>query len=451
VSARNARGGEAAADVWVIGAGPAGLSAALWCAELGLRPRVVEAAAEPGGQLLRIPTAVTNLPGMPPQSGRSLLHTLLAQLAERDVDVCCDARWSLDSEPDVLAVRDSGGRVVPVPAVILATGVRRRRLGVPGETGPDGATLAGVHDNVGPDLARWRDQHVVIVGGGDDALEHVALLAPVARQVTLLHRSSTFRARPALLEPVLAVTRPAHANLTVRTGVRITELLGGSSLAAIRVDGETVRADALFRCIGPEPDTADHGVPRHPDGAIDVDVLQRSRRQGVFAVGDACSVESPTLSTAFGHGSTAAKALLAWRSGAPWRGVVLPTRAVAPTATPADRLRVENLELPARVGVYARERESAQPLRFTLEFAIDAARAARADALADTLDYASAAACVEEVLAAGHFNLVETIATRVADALLGRFAVTDVGVRVAKLGVPRPGAQAVVEVWRSRA
>jgi dihydroneopterin aldolase len=396
---------------------------------------------------------LTNVPGVTATTGSALRDTLMQQLFERGVPVACGARWTLaPAQGTALALTDPTGDRVLVPAVILATGVRRRRLGVPGET------LEGVRDNVGPDPARWRDRHVVIVGGGDDAFEHVALLAPVARSVTLVHRSLAFRARPALLAEVLRQGGPAdahtptpiHANVTLLTGARLDAILGETAVRGVRVDARALPADVVFRCIGPEPDTTDHGVPRRPDGAVDVDALQRSRRPGVFAVGDACSVESPTLPTAFGHGSTAAKALLAWRSGAPWRDVGTATRQGSPHDLASDRLRVEGLALPARVGVYAHEHQAPQTLRFTLEFAIDAARAARTDALADTLDYASAAACVEQVLDQGHIELVETVAERVADALLTRFAVPWVLVRVAKADVPRAGAQAIVEVQRRR-
>jgi thioredoxin reductase (NADPH) len=396
---------------------------------------------------------VTNLPGVTGTTGRALRDTLLAQLSERGVTVTCGERWTLAPEQGTaLSLVHEHGDRVHAPAVVLATGVRRRRLGVPGET------LEGVRDNVGPDPAHWRDRHVVIVGGGDDAFEHVALLAPVARSVTLVHRSDDFRARPSLLAEVLrhggmpdaGIPVPIHSNVTVVTEARLDAVLGETAVAGVRIGARTLPADVVFRCIGPEPDTTDHGVPRRPDGAVDVDALQRSRRPGVFAVGDACSVESPTLPTAFGHGSTAAKALLAWRTGAPWRDAVPRPQPAPPEDLPRDRLRVEGLALPARVGVYAHEHQAAQTLRFTLEFAIDAARAARTDALADTLDYASATSCVEQVLATGHIELVETVAERVADALLARFDVSAVLVRVAKGDVPRVGAQAIVEVRRTR-
>jgi dihydroneopterin aldolase len=318
-----------------------------------------------------------------------------------------------------------------VDAIVLATGVRRRRLGVPGE-----GALAGLHDNVGHDPARWRGARVVVIGGGDDAFEHAALLAPHAARVVLVHRSTRFTAREALRAPVLA--DPA---VELRTGRQVTAFHGAQSLEAVLLDdGTCLAADAVFCCIGPTPDSDGLGVARHPDGSVIVDRLQRTSRPGVFAAGDLCCSEAPTIPTALGHGSTAAKAIEAYLRGS--------ARAPAPATDAGDVLRVEDLVLPARIGAYDWETTRVQSLRFALSFPVDTARAAARDALEDTLDYAAAADVVRGVLAQGHVRLVETVAERVADALLARFPLPWVRVRVEKADVPGPGARAVVDIRR---
>jgi dihydroneopterin aldolase len=100
------------------------------------------------------------------------------------------------------------------------------------------------------------------------------------------------------------------------------------------------------------------------------------------------------------------------------------------------------------VGVYDWEHGRVQTLRFDLTLDVDAAAASRTDALADTLDYAAVADAIEAELARGHVRLVETVAERVAAMLLQRFALRGCSVRVTKPDVPRPGAQAIVEVRR---
>ena len=217
-------------------------------------------------------------------------------------------------------------------------------------------------------------------------------------------------------------------------------------------------------------DGIDLAVPRGPDGSVLVDRLQRTQVPGVLAVGDLCAGEAPTVPTAFGQGATAAKTLVAWREGRlAWEGPrgAGTRHGGAESATqsgealrrgtppqeqphPPDTLRIEGLRFPARIGAYAWEEACVQALVFDLAFEVDAARAAKDDALRDTLDYAEVAACIEGVLAAGHVRLVETVAERVAGAILERFPVTRVQVRVRKPDVPVAGAWAVVEVVRIR-
>ncbi len=456
-------------DVVVIGAGPAGLSAALWCAELGLHPLVLEASDAPGGQLLRIPGPVAALPGLPGIDGRTLLATLLGQLAEKGVPVETGARARVflgdDDDGDLTVV--ANGRVFLDVHVILATGVRRRRLEIAGDRAGE-APLVGVVDNVGPDPAAWAGRRVVIVGGGDDACEHALLLAPHAASVTVLHRGAGFSARQELRAPVLNDLR-----LDVRFTTRVTALLGAPALTGVRLeDGTEIPCDSLFRCIGPVPAGDDLAVPRAPDGSVLVDRLQRTALPGVFAVGDLCAGEAPTVPTAFGQGATAAKTLVAWREGRlDWEGPGVartPRGGMDPATVPGealrrgppppppqestrrpDTLRIEGLRFPARIGAYAWEEACVQALVFDLAFEIDAARAAKDDALRDTLDYAEVARCVEGILAAGHIRLVETVAERVARAILSGFPVTRVSVRVRKPDVPVAGASAVVEIVRT--
>jgi dihydroneopterin aldolase len=116
----------------------------------------------------------------------------------------------------------------------------------------------------------------------------------------------------------------------------------------------------------------------------------------------------------------------------------------------SDRLRLEGLTFPARIGVYPRERRRTQTLTFGIEFEVNAAAAAPADALGGTIDYAAVASTIENILAERHFNLIETVAETVAAALLERFPTQWVRVRVQKPGVPQAGSSASIEIERAR-
>src|SRR5918911_5333836 len=119
-------------DVIIIGAGPAGLSAALWCDELGLDTLVIEQAAEVGGQLLRVHNPVENYLGLRAANGRELRDLFAAQVEDKEFDLWTEAEVeSVDLKAKRVRLRS--GEELQSIALILATGVRRRKLGVPGE------------------------------------------------------------------------------------------------------------------------------------------------------------------------------------------------------------------------------------------------------------------------------------------------------------------------------
>lgn len=421
-------------DVVVLGAGPAGLSAALWCADLGLSCLVLERSAAPGGQLHAVPHPMHNVPGLPGVDARAFAQTLLAQVQAAGVTVRCGAHARLHPHEREVEV---DGRSLRPGAVVLATGVRRRQLHVPGE---DALLGTSVRFNAGEDLARYRGLRAVVVGGGDDALVHASQLAPFTRDVTVLHRREQLRAHVALTAQVRA-----DARITLVSGAVVTSFEGERSLRAVHAQtpagGRRFEADVAFVCAGPVPNGEGFGVARAPDGAILVDRLQRTSRAGVFAVGDVCCSEAPTVSTALGHGAVAAKTISAMRDGS--------LREDDP-AEDRDVLRVRGLRLPARVGAYAREVGVEQTLRFDLAFTIDARAAAQIDRVERTLDYAAAAEVIREVLSRRHHHLVETVAHGVATELLARFGVAEVTVEVTKTDVPQEGAEAAVIVRRAR-
>lgn len=423
-------------DVVVLGAGPAGLSTALWCASLGLSVTVIERAARAGGQLHQIAHALDNVPGLPLVEGVALADTLVAQVARAGVTVHFDPDATLDAMALRVLAPGLGGALAP-RAVVAATGVRRRALDVPGEAALRGR---GVAYNMGRDLARFEGKRVLVVGGGDDAFEHAQCLSEHAASVTLVHRSDRFTARPSLSQPVRGSGRVAVRPFTV-----VRSLAGDARLESAVLRGpdgdEIVRLDDVFVCIGPTPNSEGLGAATDRAGYLRVDRHFATTRPGLYAIGDVCCPEAPTVSTAFGHGAAVARVLCARLGG---------TTTPDPDEGPVDTLRVEGLSLPARIGVYPRERMRRQALGFSLAFEVSARTAARSDHLRDTVDYAAALDTITAVLARQHFQLIETVAECVAEALLARFACRAVTVRVHKPGVPQRGATASVEAHRRR-
>lgn len=427
---------DASPDVIVLGGGPAGLSTAMWCAALGLSTLLVEAERELGGQLRAVPYPLENVPGIAAVEGAALAEVLRAQALSHGVVLRAGARARLD--PSTLRVRlDGAPAVLARRAVVLATGVRRRRLGVPGE---DALLGRGVSFNIGRDPARLKGLRVVVVGGGDDAVEHAHLAAPHARSVVLLHRGERLTARASLRTAV-----EAHPNVTRRPLTRVEAIEGDGAVAGVRAHGphgaESLEADAVFVCVGPEPASDGFGVATDAKGYVRVDRAGRTSRAGVFAAGDVCSAEAPTVANATGMGSAVAKAIAAMGERATGAAAAAPGGAT-------DRVELRGITLPARIGAYPRERHRVQTLSFDLDFDVDASRAAPTDALRDTVDYASVAEAIAEVVGRQHYNLIETVADVVAATVLARFATRRVRVRVTKPGVPMRRAAATVEVER---
>lgn len=296
-------------DVVIVGAGPAGLSAALWAHELGLSCEILERSGEVGGQLLVTYNPINNYLGRDSADGREMRDAFLAQVTARGISVRCGAGIIAVGTSPITAMLDSG-ETIESRALVLATGVRRRRLQVPGES----EFLArGIIDSGKKNAKLVRDKNVVIVGGGDAALENALILGESAASVTLVHRRSGFSARPEFVASVAS-----HPTVRVLTGATVESVNGGSAVESVTVRTpdavETVPADAVLIRIGVEPNSdLFRGITGlNSAGYVTVDRNCRTDREGLYAVGDVANPVSPTISSAAGMGATAAKAISAW-------------------------------------------------------------------------------------------------------------------------------------------
>src|SRR6476646_6153778 len=178
-------------DVLIIGAGPAGLSAARWCDELGLDTLVLEQAEAIGGQLSSVHNRIENYLGVRVANGSELRDLFAEQTKDCDFDLWTNVEIdSVDLKAKRITLKS--GEELQSIAIILATGLRRRRLGIPGETEFQGR---GIIESGARDREQLAGQDVCVIGGGDAAAENALILAEVCPTVTLVNRGRKLRAR----------------------------------------------------------------------------------------------------------------------------------------------------------------------------------------------------------------------------------------------------------------
>jgi thioredoxin reductase (NADPH) len=296
-------------DVAIIGGGVAGISAALWCDDLGLSAVLLEEKSELGGQLLWVHNEIKNYLGREARNGRELRDAFVEQSAKRRFELLLSAPVAaVDLQKREILTAD--GARISARALVIATGVRRRRLQVAGETEFAGR---GIIESGKKDAARVAGKRVLIAGGGDAAFENALILAETSAQVTLVHRGKNFRAREEFTEK--AKNQPKIDILT-ETAV---EKIGGSderveSVGLINLaNGEkrSLAVDAVLIRIGVEPNTEllRGKLKLDRDGYIEVDRDGATTAPGVYAAGDVANPVAPTINSAAGTGATVVKAI----------------------------------------------------------------------------------------------------------------------------------------------
>jgi thioredoxin reductase (NADPH) len=295
-------------DVIIIGAGPGGLSAALWCDDLGLDALVLEREGEVGGQLLRVHNRVENYLGVEAADGRELRDLFAAQAEGRDFDLWTQAEIE---EVDLRAkrVRLRSGEELTCIALVLATGVRRRRLGVPGEQEFEGR---GVLSSGALERDSVAGEDVLVVGGGDAAAENALLLAETCATVTLVHRGAKLSARREFAERI----RGDH-RITVFTESTLERVLGSERVESVEIrragalKAMRVAVRGVLIRAGVEPNSELFRGQLHTDarGYVVTDGQHETSAEMVFAVGDISNPRAPTVSGAAGAGATAAKVI----------------------------------------------------------------------------------------------------------------------------------------------
>jgi thioredoxin reductase (NADPH) len=295
---------EESRQVVIVGSGPAGLTAAVYAARANLAPLVIEG-FEAGGQLM-LTTDVENYPGFVDGiMGPELMEQMRKQAARFGTEYVAENATSVDLNKSPFEIV-AGDRSVRADAVIIATGAEAKMLDVPGERRLLGH---GVSTCATCDGFFFRDQELVVVGGGDSALEEALFLTKFASKLTVVHRRDTLRASKILQGRALS-----HPKIEFLWDSVVTEVLGDGKVAGVAIanvktgEASKLEASGLFVAIGHLPNTGlFEGQLELSDGYI---VTQPGETQtsvpGVFAAGDVVDFKYRQAVTAAGMGCMAA-------------------------------------------------------------------------------------------------------------------------------------------------
>ncbi|WP_315584550.1 thioredoxin-disulfide reductase [Actinomyces viscosus] len=293
-------------DVVIVGSGPAGYTAAIYAARAQLNPVVLAGSVTAGGALMNT-TEVENYPGfIDGIMGPELMNQMQEQAERFGAEIRYEDVTALELEGDIKRITTSDA-TYEARTVIISTGSEYRHLGVAGEERLSGH---GVSYCATCDGFFFKDQDIVVVGGGDSAMEEATFLTRFARSVTVVHRRDELRA-----SAVMAKRAQEDPKISFAWNSRVVELHGEDSLTGVTLEdtvtGERRRLEAtgLFVAIGqvPRSELVADVLELDEAGYIKVEVpSQRTRIPGVFACGDVADPTYQQAITAAGSGCRAA-------------------------------------------------------------------------------------------------------------------------------------------------
>ncbi len=294
-------------DIIVVGGGPAGMTAALYALRNGKSVLALEKTGF-GGQITHSPK-VENWPGTARMSGNEYADRFLEQILDQGAEVDLSEVIRVEDHGSFKRVYTADGETRDGKAVILATGVKHRELGLPGEremTG-EGVSYCAVCDG---DF--FKDRKVCVAGGGNSALQEALLLSGKCSEVVMLQDLPEFTGEKTLQDLLFA-----RENVSARTGVKIVDLemneqvqLTGVTIVDAQGERETISCDGLFVAIGLIPENEHFGDVAKLDawGYFDSGESCVTGTPGIFVAGDCRAKQIRQLTTAVGDGSVAALA-----------------------------------------------------------------------------------------------------------------------------------------------
>ncbi|MFF1540788.1 thioredoxin-disulfide reductase [Microbacterium sp. NPDC058269] len=295
-------------ELLIIGSGPAGYTAAVYAARAGLAPVVLAGSVTAGGALMTT-TEVENFPGfVDGVQGPELMESMRAQAERFGARVVLDDAIRVDLDGPIKTVDTGAGETILARAVILTMGSAYRKLGLPDE---ERLTGRGVSWCATCDGFFFREQEIVVVGGGDSAMEEALFLTRFASKVTVVHRRGEFRASKIMARRVLD-----HPKIEVAWNSEVAGLVGAEKVEAVTLrdtvtgDERELAATGVFVAIGHDPrsEIVAGLVDTDADGYVLVEhPSTRTNVSGVFAAGDLVDHTYRQAITAAGTGCAAAQ------------------------------------------------------------------------------------------------------------------------------------------------
>ena len=301
-------------DVLIIGAGPAGLSAAIYVERSGKHAVCLEALTV-GGQIVNTPE-ISNYPGIKQTSGFEFSMALYEQATELGAEVNYEKAVKIEKvgtdKASGFNVITESGKTYEAKTVIIATGAKNRHLGIGKE---EEFTGKGVSYCATCDGAFFKKKDVAVAGGGNTALEDALFLSNYCNKVYVIHRRQEFRGEPQILNVL-----KGKENISVVLDSTVEDLKGENSLEAVvvmnKVSGELteIPIQGLFIAIGQEPDNGAFSTEVQLDdkGYIAADESCYTKTPGIFVAGDCRTKQVRQLTTAASDGAVAALAACAY-------------------------------------------------------------------------------------------------------------------------------------------
>ena len=295
-------------ELVIVGSGPAGYTAAVYAARAGLAPVVIAGSVTAGGALMTT-TEVENFPGfVDGVQGPELMESMRAQAERFGAEIVYDDATRLDLDGDVKIIETGAGVTYRARAVILTMGSAYRKLGLPEEERLSGH---GVSWCATCDGFFFREQEIIVVGGGDSAMEEALFLTRFASKVTVVHRRDEFRASKIMAQRVLD-----DPKIEVAWNSEVAAILGDEQVTGLRLRDtitgaeRTLDATGVFVAIGHDPrsELVTGQVDTDADGYVRVaHPSTRTNLPGVFAAGDLVDHTYRQAITAAGTGCAAAQ------------------------------------------------------------------------------------------------------------------------------------------------
>ncbi len=265
-------------DLIIVGGGVAGLGAAIYAKRFGMNVLILSDFF--GGTITKT-HLVENYPGFPSLSGLELAQNIIEHVKSVDVEMKTEKVDSIEKTEKGFTVKTSK-ETYETHTVLLATGTKHRKLGIPGE---EEFTNKGVSYCATCDGPFFRDKTVAIVGGSDSAVKESLLLAQYAKKVYIIYRKAEVRA-----EPINKKRMEAEPKIEVITEANVTEVLGSETIEKVKLDtGEEMELNGLFIEIGRTPQTdlaKPLNVEMNEKGEIKIDTFSNTNMPGFYAAGD---------------------------------------------------------------------------------------------------------------------------------------------------------------------